>query len=50
MIEYENLKKVDEKLFSKYENSFREFMESGWYILGKNVSTFENKFASFKYI
>jgi len=47
MIEYENLKKVNEKLFSKYENSFRKFIESGWYILGKNVSTFENEFASF---
>ncbi len=47
MIEYENLQKVNKKLFSKYENSFREFIESGWYILGKNVSTFENEFASF---
>jgi len=47
MIEYESLKKVNEKLFSKYENSFREFIESGWYILGENVSTFENEFASF---
>ncbi len=47
MIEYENLKKVNEKLFSKYENSFREFTASGWYILGKNVSIFENEFASF---
>jgi dTDP-4-amino-4,6-dideoxygalactose transaminase len=47
MIEYENLKKVNEKLFDKYNASFDEFIKSGWYVLGKNVSKFENEFASF---
>ncbi len=47
MIEYENLKKVNEKLFDKYKNSFVEFIKSGWYVLGNQVSKFENEFAEF---
>ena len=47
MIEYENLKKVNEKLFDKYEENFKEFLESGWYILGEQVKRFEEKFANF---
>ena len=47
MIEYENLKKVNEKLFNKYKDTFDEFVKSGWYILGKNISKFENEFAKF---
>jgi dTDP-4-amino-4,6-dideoxygalactose transaminase len=47
MIEYENLKKVNEKLFDKYRDSFNKFIKSGWYVLGNQVSQFENEFASF---
>lgn len=47
MIEYENLKKVNEKLFDKYNDSFDEFIKSGWYVLGNQVSKFENEFAQF---
>ena len=47
VIEYENLKKVNEKLFDKYKENFDEFIKSGWYILGSNVSKFENEFALF---
>jgi len=47
MIEYENLKKVNEKLFDKYKDSFDEFIKSGWYVLGNQVSKFENEFARF---
>jgi len=47
MIEYENLSKVNEVLFQQYKNKFDEFIKGGWYILGKNVSNFENKFAQF---
>ncbi|WP_459978926.1 DegT/DnrJ/EryC1/StrS family aminotransferase [Nautilia lithotrophica] len=47
MIEYENLKKVNEKLFSKYKEKFNDFLDTGWYILGKNVESFEKEFASF---
>ncbi|GAB4278764.1 MAG: DegT/DnrJ/EryC1/StrS family aminotransferase [Candidatus Rifleibacteriota bacterium] len=47
MIEYENLGKVNEKLFSQYENFFSDFLKSGWYILGKSVEKFENEFAEY---
>lgn len=47
MIEYENLKKVNEKLFDQYHAYFEDFLKSGWYILGKNVSNFENEFAEY---
>ncbi|MBU1013792.1 MAG: DegT/DnrJ/EryC1/StrS family aminotransferase [Bacteroidetes bacterium] len=47
MIEYENLGKVNEKLFAKYQEKFDEILKSGWYILGKNVSDFEKDFAAF---
>lgn len=47
MIEYENLKKVNAKLFTSYKEVFESFLESGWYILGENVRTFEKEFAAF---
>lgn len=47
VIEYENLKKVNEKLFDKYKESFEQFITSGWYILGQNVSKFEKEFSEF---
>lgn len=47
MIEYENLGKVNEKLFTMYQEKFNEILKSGWYILGKNVSDFECDFANF---
>lgn len=47
MIEYENLKRVNEKLFEQYKENFDEFLKSGWYVLGSNVAKFENEFARF---
>lgn len=47
MIEYENLKKVNEELFTKYKSNFSEFIQSGWYILGKQVEIFEKEFSEF---
>ena len=47
MIEYENLGKVNEKLFEQYQNMFDAFLKSGWYILGDNVDQFEKQFSNF---
>jgi dTDP-4-amino-4,6-dideoxygalactose transaminase len=47
MIEYENLKRVNEKLFNSYKENFDTFLQSGWFVLGENVSKFEKEFATF---
>jgi dTDP-4-amino-4,6-dideoxygalactose transaminase len=47
IIEYENLRKVNEKLFNQYRDGFDNFIKSGWYVLGEGVSNFEREFASF---
>ena len=47
MIEYENLRLVNEKLFDKYKDSFDKFLNSGWFVLGGQVAQFEEDFARF---
>ncbi|AXR61673.1 DegT/DnrJ/EryC1/StrS family aminotransferase [Leptospira mayottensis] len=47
MIEYENLRLTNARFFKEYEARFSETIESGWYILGKEVSNFENQFAQY---
>ena len=47
MIEYENLKKVNERFFDKYKEKFDDFIKSGWYILGNEVNKFEKEFSQF---
>lgn len=47
MIEYENLGKLNAPFFKDYEKSFKEVLESGWYILGQNVENFEREFAQY---
>lgn len=47
MIEYENLRKVNNPFFKDLNYSFNEFLKSGRYILGNNVNTFEKEFASY---
>jgi dTDP-4-amino-4,6-dideoxygalactose transaminase len=44
-IPYENLKKVNEPYFEEFSKVSKEVIENGWYVLGSNVSTFEQKFA-----
>lgn len=47
MIEYENLYKVNQKYFEDFNRAFGEVLESGWFILGKNVEEFEKEFAEY---
>lgn len=47
MIEYENLKKLNEPFFEDFKENFNQVLQSGWYILGKNVQKFENQFAEY---
>jgi len=47
MIDYENLGKLNQSFFKGFEASFKATLESGWYVLGKNVANFENEFANY---
>ncbi len=47
MIEYENLGKLNAVFFDDYKKSFAKTLDSGWYILGENVSNFEREYAAF---
>ena len=47
MIEYEDLKKVNEPYFEAFTKTFGEVLRSGWFILGNHVKNFEKDFAEF---
>lgn len=47
MIEYENLKLLNEPFLDDYKASFADTLDRGWFVLGANVSTFESDFASY---
>lgn len=47
MIDYENLAKLNAPYFEDYKKSFSETLDSGWFVLGKNVEKFEADFASY---
>ena len=47
MIEYENLNKSNSIFFEELKKSFDNILDSGWFILGKNVEKFESEFAEY---
>jgi dTDP-4-amino-4,6-dideoxygalactose transaminase len=47
MIEYENLLKSNEPFENEYRQVFERVLASGWFILGKEVSSFEEAFAAY---
>lgn len=47
MIEYENLKKVNIPFIKEYKQCFADMLDSGWFILGNEVTVFEKEFASY---
>ncbi|GAB4302166.1 MAG: DegT/DnrJ/EryC1/StrS family aminotransferase [Desulfuromonadia bacterium] len=47
MIPYEDLKRVNAPFFAELRESFDQVLESGWYILGGRVDTFEREFAAY---
>jgi dTDP-4-amino-4,6-dideoxygalactose transaminase len=47
MIEYENLGELNKPFFESYKDSFARTLDSGWYILGKNVEKFENEYSQY---
>ena len=47
MIEYENLRKVNEPVLAELRGKFESVMSSGWFILGEEVRHFERDFAEY---
>ncbi len=47
MIYYENLFHSNSKFLKEYEQKFNQVLNSGWFILGNEVSNFENQFAGY---
>jgi len=46
MIAYENLLELNKPFTESFKQQFHDFLNSGWYILGKSVSAFEQEFAT----
>jgi len=47
LIDYENLGELNKPFFAEFQKSFQTTLESGWYILGKNVENFEQQFSEY---
>lgn len=47
MIPYENLKTLNKPFEAELKHKFEAFLEKGWYILGEEVSKFEEEFAKY---
>lgn len=47
MIEYENLALLNKPFEDEFNAYFKQFLDSGWYILGEQVKLFETSFASY---
>lgn len=47
MIPFLNLHKINARFESEFKNGFQEFLDSGYYILGNQLTRFENLFADY---
>ncbi len=47
MVKFLDLKKINERYKKEINESFNRFIDSGWYILGKEVKLFEEEFANY---
>jgi dTDP-4-amino-4,6-dideoxygalactose transaminase len=47
MIEYENLKELNAPFMEEFKIGFSQVLESGWFILGRNVESFEEEFSRY---
>jgi dTDP-4-amino-4,6-dideoxygalactose transaminase len=47
IIEYESLEKANSIFINDYYQAFEQVLQSGWYILGKQVADFEQVFAQY---
>lgn len=47
MVQYLNLKRINEKYHADFTKSFQDVLNSGWYILGEQLQNFESEFAKY---
>ncbi|PKA83620.1 dTDP-4-amino-4,6-dideoxygalactose transaminase [Ulvibacter sp. MAR_2010_11] len=47
MIPFLDLRKINQRFESQFKERFQQFLNSGYYILGSQVTTFENQFAAY---
>lgn len=47
MVEYENLARANQRFVDEFRAAFDRLLASGWYVLGNEVSSFENEFAAY---
>jgi dTDP-4-amino-4,6-dideoxygalactose transaminase len=47
MIEYEHLGKLNKPFEAEYREKVNDFLQNGWYILGRQVEAFEKDFATY---
>lgn len=47
MIEYENLGKLNQPFEHSFQEAFQRVQQSGWFVLGKEVTAFEKEFADY---
>jgi len=47
MIQYENLRKVNDPFLEELKMTANNIIDKGWYVLGEEVSNFEKEFATF---
>jgi dTDP-4-amino-4,6-dideoxygalactose transaminase len=47
MLEYESLGKLNAPFIEKYKEKFNTILDKGWFILGDEVTQFENEFAEY---
>ena len=47
MISFLDLHKINQRFEIEFKNKFKDFLDSGYYILGSNVAAFEEEFANY---
>ena len=47
MVEFLNLKRINDKVRSELQKTLEDILDSGWYIRGKKCDEFENQFAEY---
>lgn len=47
MIKFQDLKLINSRFESEFHDAYKRFLDSGYYILGREVQTFENTFANY---